>query len=294
MNNLFIVIALLYAALTSTSVAESNSTTTGCAGLKTGDKIAFLGDSITAQGFDNAGGYVWLVISGLESLGLKVTPIPAGVSGHTSKDMLVRLSKDVIAKKPDWVTISCGVNDVWHGAMGVELAAYKANLKAMVDQCQAAGIRVMLLTATMIGEDQSNANNQKLVAYNEAVRILAQEKKCLLADLNARMQVAVKSPERSDLVDQGKKLTVDGVHMNYFGNEMMAEGVLIAFGFTDDQLKIARNKWADLANTMNLGTMAVSYREYKALEAAAAKRKQSVKGMVDAAVAKTLADLSKD
>ena len=108
------------------------------------------------------------------------------------------------------------------------------------------------------------------------------------------MQVAVKSPERSDLVDQGKKLTVDGVHMNYFGNEMMAEGVLIAFGFTDDQLKIARNKWADLANTMNLGTMAVSYREYKALEAAAAKRKQSVKGMVDAAVAKTLADLSKD
>ena len=58
---------------------------------------------------------------------------------------------------------------------------------------QATGVKVMILTATMTGEDQSNPTNQKLIAYNEALRTLTGQKHCLLADLNADMQAAVKS-----------------------------------------------------------------------------------------------------
>jgi len=91
--------------------------------------------------------------------------IPAGVGGNTSRDMLARLDKDVLSKKPDWMTLSCGVNDVWHGANGgVPLDQYQQNITSIVDQATAAGIKVVILTSTMITEDEATANNQQLVA----------------------------------------------------------------------------------------------------------------------------------
>ena len=47
--------------------------------------------------------------------------------------MLARLQKDVIDRHPDWVSISCGVNDVWHGERGVLLPDYKKNMTQIVD-----------------------------------------------------------------------------------------------------------------------------------------------------------------
>jgi len=208
--------------------------------VKDGEKIAFMGDSIT-QGGARPGGYVQLVISGLEANGIKTTAIPAGISGHKSNQMLARLEKDVLSKKPDWMTLSCGVNDVWHGAKGVPLDAYKENITKIVEQCQSAGIKVMILTSTMIGEDAGNENNQKLAPYNAFLIDLAKEKKCLVADLNAAMQAELEAAgsERKD-----KMLTRDGVHMNAAGNQMMAVGVLKSFGLDDQQIEKARKSWA--------------------------------------------------
>jgi len=286
-NTPFLSGALLAFALANSSMAAPAGTA-----IKDGSKLAFLGDSITQFGYKNPVGYVNLVINGFDVNGLHVTPLPAGISGNTSKDMLARLERDVISKKPDWVTISCGVNDVWHGKTGVELEPYKVNMTSIVDQCQAAGIKVMLLTATMIGEEQANANNQKLIVYNEFLRTLAKEKKCLLADLNAQMQASVKLPDGGASVP-GKKLTGDGVHMNAMGNQMMAAGILTAFGLTEAQVQATKEKWMDIPKAMDLGAISVSLRQYKGLEAIAAKRKQAVGDMVNAAVAKTLDDLVK-
>ena len=204
--------------------------------VSSGQKIAFLGDSIT-QGGVGPQGYVTLVIRGLEANGVKATMIPAGISGHKSNDMLGRLEKDVLSKKPDWMTLSCGVNDVWHGANGVPLDKYKENITKIVEQCQRAGVKVMILTSTMIGEDQPNPNNQKLMAYNEFLRTLAKDKKCLLADLNADMQAAIAKagPDK-----KGNLLTGDGVHMNPAGNVMMATGVLKGFGLSAEQIAKAQ------------------------------------------------------
>jgi len=211
--------------------------------VKDGQKIAFMGDSITQAGA-KPGGYVTLVISGLEANGIKATAIPAGISGHKSNQMLARLEKDVSSKKPDWMTLSCGVNDVWHGAKGVPLDQYKENITKIVDQCQTAGIKVMILTSTMIGEDAANPNNQKLAPYNAFLVELAKEKKCLLADLNAAMQadLAAAGADR-----KGNLLTSDGVHMNPAGNQMMAAGVLKGFGLDEEQVKKARESWTTTA-----------------------------------------------
>ncbi len=211
--------------------------------VKSGQKIAFLGDSITAGGMGN-NGYCRLVISGLAANGITAEPIGAGVSGHKSNDMLARLDRDVISKKPDWMTLSCGVNDVWHGAKGVELEPYKKNITEIVDKTQAAGIKVMILTSTMIKEDASNDLNKKLAGYNEFLRELAKEKKCLLADLNADMQATIAEMKKTNPLPAGKNyLTGDGVHMAPAGNRMMAAGVLKGFGLSEAQLAKARDAW---------------------------------------------------
>jgi lysophospholipase L1-like esterase len=211
--------------------------------VKTGDKIAFLGDSITAGGM-HSNGYCRLVISGLAANGIQAEPIGAGVSGHKSNQMLARLDKDVIAKKPTWMTLSCGVNDVWHGANGVELPDYKKNITEIVDKAQAAGIKVMILTATMIKEDAENDLNKKLAGYNDFLRELAKEKKCLLGDLNAEMQATIAEMKKANPLPPGKNyLTSDGVHMALAGNRMMALGLLKGFGLTETHLAKAKQAW---------------------------------------------------
>lgn len=200
--------------------------------VKSGDKVAFLGDSITEGGAGHPGGYVRLVESGLKANGIPITVIPAGISGHKSNQMLERLERDVLSKKPTWMTLSCGVNDVWHGKNGVPLDAYKKNITQIVEKAQAAGVKVMLLTATVIGEDLDNENNKKLAEYNAFLKELAVSKKCLLADLNADMQKVLKANKAP-----GLRLTSDGVHMNAAGDKLMAEGILKTFGLTDEQIK---------------------------------------------------------
>lgn len=256
-----------------------------------GEKIAFLGDSITAGGMGSPAGYCRLVISGLEANGIKAAAIGAGVSGHKSNQMLDRLERDVIAKKPEWMTLSCGVNDVWHGANGVPLDAYQQNITAIVDRCKAAGIQVMILTATMIGEDAPNANNQKLAAYNAFLRTLAKEKQCRLADLNADMQAAI---QEAGPAKRGNLLTTDGVHMSPAGNMMMATGVLKGFGLNEAQIRKARDHWLDIPNACEVsGRVRLTLRQMQDLSARAAKQGVSVQDLLNAELGKSVDALLK-
>jgi lysophospholipase L1-like esterase len=245
--------------------------------VKDGEKIAFLGDSIT-QGGMGPTGYVTLVIQGLKANGVQATAIGAGISGHKSNDMLARLQRDVLDKKPDWMTLSCGVNDVWHGAKGVPLDQYKQNITQIVEKAQAAGIKVMILTSTMITENPAEPNNEKLAAYNDFLRELAKDKKCLLADLNAAMQKDLDAREKAGQ-KRGKLVTSDGVHMNAFGNVMMATGVLRGFGLDDAQVAKATEVYLDIPSGVS-ASVPLTLRQYSALEAAAAKQGKSVQDLL--------------
>jgi hypothetical protein len=46
---------------------------------------------------------------------------------------------------------------------------------------------------------------------------------------------------------KGNLLTRDGVHMNEAGNQMMAMGVLKAFGLSEGQIAKARQSWVEVA-----------------------------------------------
>ena len=258
---------LRIADLAAGEVLSSLNAKAGEIAVKDGETIAFLGDSITAAG-RNPGGYCQFVLAALKDQGIKTTAVFAGIGGHKSDQMLARLEKDVLNHQPDWMTLSCGVNDVWHGKNGVALEPYKKNITEIVDRAQAAGVKVLLLTSTMIKEDQANELNQKLLAYNDFIRQLATDKGCLLADVNADMQLALKTPPpyRPD----GKKLTSDGVHMNPYGNIMMGRGVAKALGATDVQLDESEKAWRSVSShRVRLGEINLSIEAIEALSAAA-------------------------
>ena len=218
--------------------------------VKNGDKIAFLGDSITYFGDRSNGGYVNLVIAGLEANGIKALKAPAGISGNKSKQMLERLEKDILRKKPQFMTLSCGVNDVWHGKAGIKLPEYKKNITELVSKAQASGITVMILTATMITENPDSAYNKALAPYNDFLRQLAAEKKCLFADLNGDMQKTIAGFKAKYPDFKGTLCTYDGVHMNQYGNEVMALGILRAFGMNDSEIAKAKNSWRNRVSTI--------------------------------------------
>ena len=204
--------------------------------VKDGDRIAFMGDSITLLG-DWPIGYVNLVMDGLKRAGLKdAVKIAAGAGGDRSNRMLARIDK-VLAQKPDWILISCGVNDVWHREhvkpdgrhTGVDLPDYIRNMREMYDRCDKAGAKVVVLTSTMITEDENDQKNKWLVDYNEFERAEAKKRGYVLADLNAAMWRRLRKIRETDKTP-GLKLTRDGVHVNFTGDCQMAATILEAFG----------------------------------------------------------------
>lgn len=236
--------------------------------VRDGDAIAFLGDSITSGG-NRPAGYVNLVMKGLEVAGVKgAKKIPAGVGGHKSNDMLARVERDCLSKKPAFMTVSCGVNDVWHGAKGVPLEEYKKNMCGIFDKAAAADVAVVVLTPTMIGEDPANGNNLKLKEYVAWLLGEAKRRGLRIADLNADMHRAL-AEMRAKAMANGetlppKLLTVDGVHMAFPGNCMMAWGVLRAFGVPDILKADIEAAWRKMPEAYEV-SLKMTAEEYDAL-----------------------------
>jgi len=212
--------------------------------VRDGDTLAFLGDSITQRGQDqkNLDGYVNLVIRALDFEGIRVKPVKAGISGHKSDNMLARLDRDVLSKKPQFMTLSCGVNDVWHQdrGKGVLFEDYQKNITKILDTCAASNCTVIVLTATMFeqGKDPSkDIHNVKLAEYNAWLRDEAKRRNLPLADLNQAMW-------DGHAADPNIRYTCDNVHMAKAGNRLMAKGVLRAMGVGEDRFTdIVHNAW---------------------------------------------------
>ena len=203
-------------------------------------RIVMLGDSITQQG-ENPGGYVWLTRQYLQRIypTQKIEVINAGISGHRSTEMIDRFQKDVLDQHPDLVTISVGVNDVWHGfydnhpagdgPRGIKLEDYRRNVEDMVSRAEGRGAKIVILSATPIYEDLKNRENAKEEKYNSALRDIARRHNAIFVDYQRPMRKLIDTYRRSTGA-RDNFLTTDGVHMNSSGNEVMAHTLLSALG----------------------------------------------------------------
>jgi lysophospholipase L1-like esterase len=203
--------------------------------LKKGDRIVFLGDSITAGG-TRPKGYVTLIKKALtdkhKDLDLEI--IGAGISGNKVPDLQRRLDRDVLAKKPTVVVIYIGINDVWHGekdpARGTPKDKFEAGLKEIIGKIKNAKARVILCTPSVIGEkaDGSNTLDSKLDEYSAISRRVAREEKVQLCDLRKAFLEHLKKNNSKN--EERGILTNDRVHLNEAGNRFVAEVMLKSLG----------------------------------------------------------------
>jgi lysophospholipase L1-like esterase len=199
--------------------------------LKKGDHIIFFGDSLTAlAGREEpkqhvTKGYVRIVREKLEQehkdKGIKVDWVATG--GHKVTDLLKRVDKDVLSKKPTIVFIQIGVNDA---NAGVTKAMFKAQLEELINRLQKGGAQVVQCSLTSLGEkhDGSNRIDARLEELAEVARQVAKEQKIPLNDLRKAF-VAHWKEHNKDNKPSGI-LTYDGNHFNQAGHEFVAEQML--------------------------------------------------------------------
>jgi isoamyl acetate esterase len=145
--------------------------------------------------------------------------------GHTVPDLLKRVDKDVIAKKPTIVVIQIGCND----ARRLRKDQFKASLEELIDKLQKANIQVIQCTLTSVGEkhDGTNKDDPKLEEFAEVERQVARAKDVPLNDLRKAF-VAYWKKENLDNKPKGI-LTYDGNHFNDAGHRFVAEQMLKKF-----------------------------------------------------------------
>jgi len=233
-------------------ISAMSTSQTPPAALQNVHRIVTLGDSITQMG-ENPGGYVWLVRHYLNAIypQQNIEVLNAGISGNKCTDMIARFQTDVLDKKPDLITISVGVNDVWHGfydnhplgdgPRGVPISLYRENVEKMVQQALATGARVVILSATVIEEDLDNRENAKAAAYNNALRDIARDHHLIFVDYQKVFRDLIRD-YRKDSGGRDLLLTIDGVHMNAEGNKVMAHTLLTALGIPPDAQAAAQGQ----------------------------------------------------
>ena len=214
------------------------ATLSGCTGekmtLRQGDRIIFLGDSITELGV-KPNGYVSLIreelIARYPDLGIEV--IGAGISGNKVADLQNRLVRDVLQKKPTGVVIYIGINDVWHWNLknlkGTTTEQFESGLREIIARIQYSGSGVILCTPTVIGEkrDSSNAQDPMLKEYSQISRKIAKDLNVQLCDLQKSFQDYL-AAHNAENKEKGI-LTTDGVHLNDEGNKLVAKELLKYF-----------------------------------------------------------------
>lgn len=192
-------------------------------------KVVFFGDSITEMGAQ-PGGYIRLLeqVLGKENLADQYELVGAGIGGNKVTDLYLRMEEDVLKKNPDIVVLYVGINDVWHKRLagtGTDYMKYGQFYEAIVKKLQAAGIKVIVCTPSVIGErkDFSNEQDGELNMYSNWLRYYAKTNQLPCVDLRTAFTNYLISNNPNN--QEKGILTTDRVHLNATGNQFVADEI---------------------------------------------------------------------
>lgn len=192
-------------------------------------RIVFFGDSITQAGV-SATGFITKMKEALDNTAKgQYELVGAGIGGNKVYDLYLRMEDDVMAKNPDVVVIYVGVNDVWHKASsgtGTDADKFQKFYEAIIKKMKEKNAKIILCTMATIGErtDFSNQQDGDLNRYAQIIRDIASKNNLPLCDLRkAFLEYNLKNNPQNK---ESGILTVDRVHLNEKGNQLVADLLL--------------------------------------------------------------------
>jgi len=211
-----------------------------------GDRICFIGDSITAMGLYSSQVLLFYVTRHPE---MRLETFNCGIGGDVATGGVARYAWDIAPHKPTVATIMFGMNDVGRtlyaeGQSGPEVDAQR---RTAIEKCLAGedqlatllskdGVKPIFLTPSIFDQtgNQKTPNspgvNDALGACAEGVRKLAEKHHAGLVDFNAPMNEINSEWQKKD-----PRFTVvgeDRIHPGSVGNLVMAYLFLKAQGMT--------------------------------------------------------------
>jgi len=203
-------------------------------------KLLLIGDSITdcgraypvAEGPGEAlgTGYVSLVNACLTATqpGAGIRVINMGINGNTVRDLAARWDGDVMALKPDWLSIMIGINDVWRQFAGwpgwetpIDPDEYRQTLDRLIRKTQPLLKGLVLMTPYLIEPNWSDPMRARMDEYGAVVRDLAGRYEAILVDTQAAFDEVLTELDPM-------RLAADRVHPNLSGHMILARAFLKA------------------------------------------------------------------
>lgn len=209
-------------------------------------KLLFIGDSVTDAGrvkngdapseglFDPMGrGYVTLIEALLTATypdrALRVVNV--GTSGHTVRDLASRWDRDVLALKPEVLSVCIGINDVWRQfdsprqpELAVPLAEYERTYDALLARTRPHVKTLVLMTPFFIEPSRQDAMRARMDAYGAVVKTLAAKHDAVFVDTQAAFDRALTHLHSASLA-------WDRIHPNQAGHMILARAWLTAVGY---------------------------------------------------------------
>lgn len=203
-----------------------------------GCKLIMIGDSVTDCGrsmpvgdglYNETGyGYVSLIQGNLTAVypdrGIRV--INMGVSGDTVRNLKARWEKDVIALKPDWLSVMIGVNDVWRQfdapfekEKHVYLEEYAQTLEELVRVTKPMLKGLVLMTPCYIEPNAVDPMRSVMDRYGLAVKGIARKYGTYFIDTQAAFNKVL-------AVISSNTFARDRVHPNMAGHTILAREFL--------------------------------------------------------------------
>src|SRR5881394_2391735 len=174
--------------------------------MKNEKRVVFMGNSIT-EGWQQ---YFATMFPGKPY-------INRGISGQTTRQMLVRFRQDVIALKPKVVVILAGTNDIAGNTGPSTLEMIEDNLASMAELAKENGIRAVMSSVLPVYDYPWKPGLEpapKIIALNKWMKDYADHHHAIYLDYHSAMADA-RGGMREGLAS-------DGVHPNEAGYRVMA------------------------------------------------------------------------
>jgi lysophospholipase L1-like esterase len=161
----------------------------------------------------------------------QIRVLNTGVSGNTVLDLEARWGRDVLALRPDWLSVMIGINDVWRqfdsplqAEWHVSLETYTTTLEKLIAQTRPKLKGLVMLSPYFIEPNKSEPMRALMDRYGAAMKNIAERHEAIFVDTQAAFDAAMKHIHPMTLA-------LDRVHPGQVGHALLTRAFLTAIGY---------------------------------------------------------------